>query len=834
MNSLRLLTVDPSDRGSQRCRMGPGLMSNLGLSLGSPLLVSVPGGSCLCTAWPRPDLAEGFLQVDLKCCTPTLIPQPPTHLSLDPDQLTPVPCPKLKAMKITVVVQSVDFRKNTPPRLVHELVKDMLKGVYVHQKHVVNLEDFDTEIRYVVIESINPKSASAGLITSKTGVEIAGIQTLRHYRSQLQDQHTMPLGGLEEVSASLREMLQLPLLYPGTLSSLGVSCPRGVLLVGPPGVGKTLLVHRVVGEVGASLVVVRGPEVVGSRPGESEERLRAVFERARNAAEEGPCVLFLDELDSLCPRRTGSSAPENRLVAQLLTLMDGMNQSDRFLIVGATNRPDSLDPALRRPGRFDREVIIGAPTLQQRKAILSVVCERMPVCPTVDMAELAQRTTGYVGADLSALCREAAMLAIRENSKQGSREEAVGMKHFQEALKTVRPSCLRSSAARTELSPVSWEEIGGLDEVKLKLRQSIEWPMRYPEAFVCLGLCRPRGVLLYGPPGCAKTTLVRAAANSSHCAFLSVSGADLYSPYVGDSEKALAQLFRQARACTPCILFLDEIDSLIGSRSDSRTLHSVQTRLLSVLLNEMDGVGLKSLERRGTDKVLQAEGREEHHTQQEMDCQEVCNKDVMVVAATNRPDSLDSALLRPGRLDHIIYVPPPDQQTRLAILKVCTKSMPVGADVCLEELAAKTELYSGADLENLCKEAALLTLQEESMEPLLRLHQPCSPGCCTERHQRLRSNNRYPRGIGKMSGFFKMLRKKKELIPLIGFMAFAATGATTASLYFLFTKPDVILNKTKNPEPWERLDPSKPQKLITINQQWKPIEELELVKNLTK
>ncbi|KAM9816791.1 ATPase family gene 2 protein homolog B [Neosynchiropus ocellatus] len=716
---LRLLTIDPEDRGSQRCRMGPGMMSALGLNLGSPLLVTLSGGSCLCTAWTRPDLAEGFLQVDMKCTSPGLITNPGRQV--DPGQLKPIPICKLKCVKVAVVVQTVEFRRRTRPQFIHELVKDMLKGVYLQANLVINLEEYDTEVRFVVIDSINPAdSASAGLFSSKTGLDIVDIHTVRQHQIQLQGQLSPPLGGLEEVSASLREMLQLPLLYPRTLTSLGVSCPRGVLLVGPPGVGKTLLVRKVVAEVGASLVVIRGPEVVGARPGESEERLRAMFAQARGAAAEGPCVLFLDELDSLCPRRTGTSAPENRLVAQLLTLMDGMDQSDHFLIVGATNRPDSLDPALRRPGRFDREVIIGVPTVTQRAAILTVLCEKMPVCPSVDIVELAQKTNGYVGADLSALCREAAMIALRENSK-GSGEQTVDTKHFREALKLVGPSGLRSSLGRTDLCPVTWDQIGGLDEVKVKLRQSIEWPMMYPEAFTRLGLSRPRGVLLYGPPGCAKTTLVRAAASASHCTFLSVSGADLYSPYVGDSEKALAQLFRQARACAPCILFLDEIDSLIGSRSGGSS-NSVQTRLLSVLLNEMDGVGLKAVERRGMQKEPQLEGSEGRHSQEQMECQEVCNKEVMVVAATNRPDCLDSALLRPGRLDHIIYVPPPDQQSRLAILKVCTRSMPIHSDVCLEELAARTHLFSGADLENLCKEAALLVLQEENMQASVIQH----------------------------------------------------------------------------------------------------------------
>ncbi|KAK7912961.1 hypothetical protein WMY93_013172 [Mugilogobius chulae] len=534
------------------------------------------------------------------------------------------------------------------------------------------------------------------------------VETLQG-RNPASKQHSA-FGGLDEVRSSLKEMLQLPLVYPQTLSSLGLSCPRGVLLVGPPGVGKTQLVRSVVREVGASLVVVHGPEIVGSRPGESEEKLRAVFANARLRLKKAPNRVHGSR------KQTGGSAP----------LSDGRHGPNRPLPHRrATNRPDSLDPALRRPGRFDREVIIGAPTLQQRREILSVLFEKIPVCSSVDVEEVAQRTTGYVGADLSALCREAAMNSIRETAK-GSGEQTVNMKHFTEALKSVGPSCLRSSLGRTDLAPVSWEQIGGLDDVKLKL----------------------------------------------------------------------TQLFRQARSCAPCVLFLDEIDSLIGCRSSGAGRRPDSAPVCAA---ERDGrSGLKTAERRGVERKLQAEGEEQEHQH---------------------------------------------EQSRLSILKLCTKSIPVSDDVCLEELAQRTSLFSGADLENLCKEAALLALQEENMaashvkhkyflQSLSKITPSLTFGCdgygrsgqeagrvCTCVSPRAHSDfrNTKPDAEEMLVSHWRTTSSRTQLIPLIGFMAFAATGATSACIYFLFTKTDVVINKSGNPEPWERVDPSKPQKNISNN-----------------
>ncbi|XP_042639617.1 spermatogenesis-associated protein 5-like protein 1 [Orycteropus afer afer] len=711
---LQLLPLDAKDRGTQRCRLGPAALRALGAHLGSAVKIFLPdGGSCLCTAWPRQDGADGFVQLDLQCATPGAaleVPGPRGSLSLS--RLSLVPCPPLRRLTVWAVLrEQADAPWDLSPTGVLEAAQELLRNRPVSRGHVVAAPpDAPGPLATLHIVGGTPSPDSAGLVTPRTRIVLSGTPPL-----EAEPQSEVPLGGLSEAAASLRELLCLPLRYPRALAALGLAVPRGVLLAGPPGVGKTQLVRAVAQEAGAELLAVSAPALQGARPGETEENVRRIFQRAQELASRRPSLLFLDEVDALCPRRGGPHrAPESRVVAQVLTLLDVINGDREVVVVGATNRPDALDPALRRPGRFDREVVIGSPTLKQREAILQVITSKMPVSSLVDLGRLAEMSVGYVGADLTALCREAALHAMLRSDKNQD-NSMIDETDFLEAFKKIQPSSFRSVIGLMDIKPIGWEQIGGLDDVKLKLKQSVEWPLKFPREFVRMGLTQPKGVLLYGPPGCAKTTLVRALATSCHCSFVSVSGADLFSPFVGDSEKILSQVFRQARANTPAIVFLDEIDSILGSRSVSKTGCNVQERVLSVLLNELDGVGLKTIERRGS-KLIQQGKYKELKKNEEVEFQEVFNQNVMIIAATNRPDALDDALLRPGRLDKIIYIPPPDQKGRLSILEVCTKNMPVGPDVSLENLAAETCFFSGADLRNLCTEAALLALQENGLE----------------------------------------------------------------------------------------------------------------------
>ena len=496
------------------------------------------------------------------------------------------------------------------------------------------------------------------------------------------------IGGLHDAIEKIREMVELPLRHPELFTKLGIDPPKGVLLYGPPGTGKTLLARAVANESGANFISISGPEVTSKWYGETEKKIRDIFAEAEKNA---PSIIFIDEIDAIAPKREEVTGEvERRMVSQLLTMMDGLKSRGKVIVIAATNRENSLDPALRRPGRFDREIDIGVPDRNGRKEVLQIHTRNMPLTEDVNLDKLADVTYGFVGADLEALAKEAAMATLRRNLPQISWKKLkelppelldklrVTADDFQSALKVVEPSAMRE--VLVEIPRVTWKDVGGLEEVKEHLKEVVEWPLSHGDAFKRIGIKPPSGVLLYGPPGSGKTLLAKAVANESGANFISIKGPELLSKWVGESEKHLREVFRRAKQVAPAIIFFDEIDSIAPRRGGDSGSH-VTENVVSQILTEMSGL-------------------EDMH-------------DVTVLAATNRPDMIDPALLRPGRFDRQILVPAPDEAARAEIFKIYTQGMPLEKGIDLDKMAKETEGYTGADLEALVREAGLNALRED-------------------------------------------------------------------------------------------------------------------------
>lgn len=505
------------------------------------------------------------------------------------------------------------------------------------------------------------------------------------------------VGGMGDTIRQLREMVELPLRYPELFTRLGVDPPRGVLLHGPPGTGKTRLAQAVANESDAEFFTINGPEIMGSGYGESEKRLREVFEEAARVA---PSIIFIDEIDSIAPKRTQvPGEAEKRLVAQLLTLMDGLEARVNLVVIAATNRPDAIDEALRRPGRFDREIVIGVPDESGRREILGIHTRGMPLGHGVDLNELARTTHGFVGADLAALAREAAIEAVRRIMPRLDLDERtippevledlrVTRDDFLAALKRVQPSAMRE--VMVQMPTIGWADIGGLDDAQEKLKEGVELPLRSPQAFHRLGIRPAKGFLLYGPPGTGKTLLAKAVAKEAEANFISIKSSDLLSKWFGESEQQISRLFARARQVAPVVVFIDEIDSLVPARGSGAGEPQATSRVVNTILAEMDGL-------------------------EEM-------QSVVVIGATNRPALVDPALLRPGRFDELVYVGTPDQPGREHILKIHARNMPMADDVDLAEIAGKTERFTGADLEDVVRRAGLIAIRRagEEVEQVIR------------------------------------------------------------------------------------------------------------------
>jgi transitional endoplasmic reticulum ATPase len=585
--------------------------------------------------------------------------------------------------------KSITFAPIEPLRIMgaEEFLSEYLNGTLMTKGDTIPINVMGRRVDLVVI-STNPSGPV--IINNSTEIVVSEESSKAEQISKEGENASITyedIGGLGDAVTRVREMIELPLRHPELFKRLGVEAPKGVLLHGPPGTGKTLLAKAIANETNSNFYTIGGPEIMSKYHGESEERLRGVFQQAEKNA---PSIIFIDELDSIAPKReevTGET--ERRIVAQLLSLMDGMTSRGKVVVIAATNRVNAIDPALRRPGRFDREIEIGVPNRDGRLEVLQIHTRGMPIDKDVNLEKLADISHGFVGADLQALAKEAAMRALRRVlpdinlSSEGIpvetlRKIIVRMQDFMDVIKEMEPSAMRE--VFVEVPDIRWDDIGGLSPIKQELQEAVEWPLKYLGVFTYADATPPKGILLYGPPGTGKTLMAKAAANESEANFISIKGPELLSKWVGESEKGIREIFRKARQAAPCIIFFDELDAIAPTRGGDHGDSHVTERVISQFLTEMDGLEILT--------------------------------NVVVIGATNRPDIIDPALLRPGRFDRILYVSPPDRDSRLQIIKIHTKKKPLADDVRIEQLADKTDGYTGADIASLSSAAVMLALRE--------------------------------------------------------------------------------------------------------------------------
>ncbi|HUY50171.1 MAG TPA: CDC48 family AAA ATPase [Streptosporangiaceae bacterium] len=668
--TLRVAKAMPKDAGRGMARLDPADMERLGANVGDVVVIKGQQRSTALKVMPAQIAERGKRQIQIDGIARE-------NAGAGLDERVVVELAKVQGAQAVTLTPIGSLR--APQARDASYVGQLIDGLVVGADERVSVNLFGSRPQNFTVSSTVP--GGFVLIQPGTRVQIKAPPGKAANRRGAQKVSYEDVGGLGRTVGRVREMIELPLRFPEVFERLGIDPPRGVLLYGPPGCGKTLLARAVASETAAHFIHVNGPEIIHKFYGESEAHLRRIFEEAEAKA---PCIIFLDEIDGIAPKRTEVKGEvEKRVVAQMLALMDGLKTRGQVIVIGATNIPQNLDPALRRPGRFDREIEIGIPDRNGRGEILEIHTRGMPLADDVDAAHLAAVTHGFGGADLEALAREAAMVALRRlmpsidlASADIPYEELmaleVTMEDFLGALREVEPSALRE--VFTEIPDVTWDEVGGMEEAKTALREAVEWPLRYAPALAHAGARPAKGILLTGPPGGGKTLLAKAVAHESGVNFISVKGPELLSKWVGESEKGIREVFKKARQAAPCIVFLDEIDALAPSRGGGGENH-VSERVVSQLLTELDGIE----ELRG----------------------------VVTLATTNRPDIIDSALLRPGRFDVQIQIAAPDTATRRAILAVHTRHQPLADDVDIDALAAETEGSMGADLAGICREAAM-------------------------------------------------------------------------------------------------------------------------------